>query len=61
MGITAGLGESGAEEQERERALVERVRAAGAILLGPNCLGVYDQIAELGHLLQRVPARARSG
>ena len=48
VGITAGLGEAGAEELKRERALVERVRAAGAILLGPNCLGVYDQSAELG-------------
>ena len=48
VGITAGLGESGGEELKRERLLVERVRAHGAILLGPNCLGVYDQSAELG-------------
>ena len=32
----------------RERALVERVRAAGAMLLGPNCLGVYDASSDLG-------------
>ncbi|HEY3070134.1 MAG TPA: acetate--CoA ligase family protein [Gaiellaceae bacterium] len=40
--ISAGLGESGPEGQARERAAVERVRAAGAVLVGPNCLGVFD-------------------
>jgi acyl-CoA synthetase (NDP forming) len=48
VGITAGLGELGPEAQARERALVERVRAAGAMLLGPNCLGVYDASSDLG-------------
>ncbi len=48
IGITAGLGELGAEAELRERALVERVRAAGAVLLGPNCLGVYDAGSDLG-------------
>jgi len=48
VGITAGLGESGEEGRLREQALVERVRAAGAILLGPNCLGVYDASSDLG-------------
>src|SRR4249920_374959 len=48
VGITAGLGELGPEAQARERALVERVRAAGAMLLGPNCLGVYDATSDLG-------------
>jgi acyl-CoA synthetase (NDP forming) len=47
VGISAGLGETGAEGAARERAVVERVRAAGAVLLGPNCLGVYDGAAEL--------------
>jgi acyl-CoA synthetase (NDP forming) len=41
VAIAAGVGE------ERERAIVERVRAAGAVLLGPNCLGVFDAAAEL--------------
>jgi acyl-CoA synthetase (NDP forming) len=47
VGITAGLGEAGGEAQAREAALAERVRAAGAALLGPNCLGVFDRAAEL--------------
>ena len=42
VGISAGLGEAGPEGKAREQAVVERVRAAGAVLLGPNCLGVSD-------------------
>lgn len=45
--IAAGLGEMGEDGQARERAIAERVRAAGAVLVGPNCLGVYDAEAEL--------------
>lgn len=47
VGISAGLGEMGGPERERERALGERVRSAGAVLLGPNCLGVVDAAAGL--------------
>ena len=47
IGITAGLGERGGAEQERERELAARVRAAGAVLVGPNCLGIYDAATEL--------------
>jgi acyl-CoA synthetase (NDP forming) len=47
VGITTGLGETGAEGRAREAAIAERVRAAGAVLLGPNCLGVFDAEAEL--------------
>jgi acyl-CoA synthetase (NDP forming) len=47
VAIAAGLGEIDEEGRERERAVVERVRAAGAILLGPNCTGVYDATTEL--------------
>ncbi len=47
VAITAGLGEQGAAGRAREQALVERVRAAGAVLVGPNCLGVFDAGAEL--------------
>jgi len=41
VAIAAGVG------HERERAIVARVRAAGAVLLGPNCLGVFDAAGEL--------------
>jgi acetate---CoA ligase (ADP-forming) len=47
VAIAAGLGELGPEGAERERAIVARVRAAGAVLVGPNCLGVFDAAAEL--------------
>ena len=46
VAISAGLGEMGPEGVARERAIAERVRAAGAVLVGPNCLGVYDAQAE---------------
>jgi acyl-CoA synthetase (NDP forming) len=50
VAITAGLGELGPEGRVREQAVAERVRAAGARLLGPNCLGVFDAgaVLELG-------------
>ena len=47
VAIAAGLGEQGGDGLRREQAIVERVRAAGAVLVGPNCLGVYDAGAEL--------------
>jgi acyl-CoA synthetase (NDP forming) len=47
VAISAGLGEMGGEGRAREEAIVERVRAAGAVLVGPNCLGVYDAGAGL--------------
>jgi acyl-CoA synthetase (NDP forming) len=47
VGISAGLGETGGEGARHERAAVERVRAAGAVLLGPNCLGLLDAEADL--------------
>ena len=56
VGITAGLGESGGEAGLRERALVERVREAGAMLLGPNCLGVFDATSDLGLASNEFPS-----
>jgi acyl-CoA synthetase (NDP forming) len=47
VAIAAGFAELGEEGAARERALVERVRAAGAALVGPNCLGLFDGAAEL--------------
>jgi acyl-CoA synthetase (NDP forming) len=47
VAIAAGFGELGPEGAARERAIVERVRAAGAVMVGPNCLGIFDSAAEL--------------
>ncbi|MGH9304157.1 MAG: acetate--CoA ligase family protein [Acidimicrobiales bacterium] len=47
VAITAGLAETGPEGLGREMAAAERVRAAGAVLVGPNCLGLSDTAAEL--------------
>lgn len=47
VAVTAMLGEMGAEGKAREQAAVERLRAAGALLVGPNCLGVADTDSEL--------------
>jgi acyl-CoA synthetase (NDP forming) len=44
--ITAGEADGDAGGA-RDRALAERARAAGVVLLGPNCLGVFDAGAEL--------------
>jgi acetate---CoA ligase (ADP-forming) len=45
VAIVAGLGETGAEGKERERLAAEKVRAAGALMIGPNCMGVADTAA----------------
>jgi len=47
VAITAGLGETGSEGRAIEQAVTEKVRAAGAVLVGPNCLGIADTISKL--------------
>jgi acyl-CoA synthetase (NDP forming) len=47
VAITAGLGELGESGRVIERSAVEKVRAAGAVLVGPNCMGVADTGAKL--------------
>lgn len=42
VAITAGLSETGAEGARREAEGVAIARAAGAVLVGPNCLGISD-------------------
>ncbi len=42
VAVFAGLGETGDQGKARERAAVERVRAAGAVMIGPNCMGLAD-------------------
>ena len=40
--ISAGFGEANVDGRERERGLLERVRAAGCRLVGPNCMGLLN-------------------
>lgn len=42
VGISGGLGEANAEGMRTQERVVAKVRAAGARMLGPNCLGVLD-------------------
>ena len=45
--ISAGFAETGTEGREREERLVALVRAHGARLIGPNCLGIAVSSARL--------------
>lgn len=56
IGITAGFGELGEAGLAREREVVARVRDAGAVLLGPNCLGAFDAGALLDIGWSELPA-----
>jgi len=40
--ITAGFSEVGEEGRRRESALLEKVRAAGIRMVGPNCMGLVN-------------------
>lgn len=40
--ITAGFSETGEEGRRREAALVEKIRAAGIRMVGPNCMGIVN-------------------
>lgn len=46
LGITAGL-DTALGEPGSERRLADRITAAGARLVGPNCLGIYDAANQL--------------
>ncbi len=58
--ITAGFREGGAEGAALEAAIVSRVRQAGAVMLGPNCMGLVntDPQVRLDATFSPVPARA---
>lgn len=47
VAITAGFAEAGPAGLVRQRTVADRVRAAGAVLVGPNCLGIADNTTEL--------------
>jgi acetyl coenzyme A synthetase (ADP forming)-like protein len=40
--ITAGFSETGGEGRKKEAAIVEKIRAAGIRMVGPNCLGILN-------------------
>ena len=40
--ITAGFGETDRSGREREAALVDKIRAAGIRMIGPNCMGILN-------------------
>jgi acetyl coenzyme A synthetase (ADP forming)-like protein len=40
--ITAGFSETGEEGRRREAALVDKIRAAGIRMVGPNCMGLVN-------------------
>ena len=54
--ITAGLSELGAEGAVMEDELVRLARASGAVLVGPNCLGVVDTSTSLQLAFDLLPA-----
>lgn len=56
IGITAGLGEHDDAGRRIEAEVAARVRAAGSVLLGPNCLGVFDAVEELDLGWSTLPA-----
>jgi acetyl coenzyme A synthetase (ADP forming)-like protein len=45
--ISAGYAEVGSEGEERQRSLLASIRAHGARLLGPNCLGISSAAVRL--------------
>lgn len=45
--ITSGFAESGEAGAARQRRVTQAVRGAGARLVGPNCLGVFDRDSRL--------------
>ena len=45
--ISAGFAEVGSQGEERQRALLALIRAHGARLLGPNCLGIASASVRL--------------
>jgi acyl-CoA synthetase (NDP forming) len=56
VGATAIVGVTAGVPRDAERALARRVRDAGAILLGPNAMGVFDASTRLRLLWGDLPA-----
>ncbi len=45
--ITAGFKETGKEGEDAEKRIVEKIKAASARMVGPNCMGVINTINEI--------------
>ena len=45
--ITAGFKETGKDGEEVERRIVEKITNAGARMVGPNCMGVINTLADV--------------
>jgi acetate---CoA ligase (ADP-forming) len=56
VGVTAGFAESGAAGRHVQDQIVRRVRAAGAVMVGPNCLGLFDSSTQLTLTSNPMPA-----
>lgn len=56
VAIAAGFSESGPSGSAVERELVDAVRKRGAVLLGPNCLGLFDASSDLYLTSNDLPA-----
>jgi acetyl coenzyme A synthetase (ADP forming)-like protein len=59
--ITAGFSETGEEGAKSERALRDKVRAAGVRMIGPNCMGVINTDPEVSLNATFAPTPARPG
>ncbi len=59
--ISAGFAETGAEGAELELRLRERVRAKGARMIGPNCMGVINTDPDVSLNATFAPAPANPG
>jgi acetate---CoA ligase (ADP-forming) len=56
VGVTSGFAELGIGGAEHQAAIARRVRPAGSVLLGPNCLGVVDTTSRLQLSSNAMPA-----
>ena len=59
--ISAGFAETGEEGAEIERRIRDKVRGAGARMVGPNCMGVINTDAEISLDATFAPTPARAG
>lgn len=57
--FASGYAEAGAEGQAKQQALAEAARAAGILLVGPNCMGFTNLAAGVPVTFEPMPARER--